>query len=99
MVRPISTDSSSCTLSALAVRLGTITGRMVMDWLAVYCFPAASVRVASQGVLARLGQSQCAALLGEAGEGLVCAVLRQRPYYGAGQVVLVSNFTSSARSV
>ncbi len=31
---------------------------------------------------------QCAALLGEAGEGLVCAVLRQRPDHGAGQIVL-----------
>ena len=40
-----------------------------------------------QGVLARLGQSQCAALLGEAGEGLVCAVLRQRPDHGAVQVI------------
>ena len=41
-----------------------------------------------QGVLARLGQSQSAALLGEAGEGLVCAVLHQRPDHGAGQVIL-----------
>ena len=40
-----------------------------------------------QGVLARPGQSQCAALLGEAGEGLVCAVLRQRPDHGAVQVI------------
>ena len=40
-----------------------------------------------QGVLARLGQSQCAAVLGEAGEGLVCAVLRQRPDHGAVQVI------------
>ena len=31
---------------------------------------------------------QCAALLGEAGEGQVCAVLRQHPDHGAGQVIL-----------
>ena len=37
-VRPISAVSPSCTFSALAVTVGTITGRMVMDWLAVYCF-------------------------------------------------------------